>query len=91
MSLFEALLRFDTKVLGKYNINEPVKMVQKDNNNVIQLKFPSKSTEFILGCLPKFKKKSKLVEKITSPLGIEFNCRRSYPRPPLEAGFPLIQ
>lgn len=29
MSLFEALLRFDTKVLGKYNIYEPVKIVQK--------------------------------------------------------------
>ena len=40
-------------------MNEPVKIakiLQKENNKVIQLKFPSKSTEFILGCLPKFKK-----------------------------------
>ena len=52
--------------------------------------FPQNQPNLFWGVFPR-SKKSKLVEKITSPLGIEFNFRSKSTRPPLEAGFPLIQ
>ena len=53
--------------------------------------FPQNPPNLFWGVFLSSKKNLSLLKKITSPLGIEFKFEEKSTRPPLEAGFPLIQ